>query len=116
MLENLLNALLRPVKTISALSTDFLGTLAKPLQWSPLFKMTVLTVSLLLLCWMLFGCSTPRKVMKPPLPAQASERSIPSFTGRTNRDAIMYGLDMREGWGFCEADKAVWRRMHETSK
>lgn len=80
----------------------------------PKWTMTAVWTGLLLLaCWMLFGCTTQTRTVRPPLPPQADARPMPRFLGSTYRDSIQYTLEVRE-WGMgCEADKTAIRRMYK---
>lgn len=80
-----------------------------PLSLSPPMTAALIVLCLIVLLG-IWGCA-PRTV-RPSLPPQADARPIPDFQGRTYRDALLYLIDVREGFMQCEADKAVIRKVY----
>lgn len=117
MLGKTLYDLLKPIRSTATKLTDFVGNLVPLPSLSPGFRMMAVGIGMLvILLLMLSGCSTSSRTVRPPLPPQAQPRMIPDFAGRTHRDILLYGIEMKEGWLGCEMDKKAIRRLYGADK
>ena len=93
---------------------NLLASANKPLALLAVLPKPLVTIVLIALCLLFFSllCGCSPRMVKPTLPPQAEPREMPVFAGKTNRDTVLYAIEVRE-WGLsCEADKAAIRKVY----